>query len=66
MAFKMSPSPDPMSQILGFLPRRLKRQETQHLDNVFSKEVKLNSYAVVDTVRTSARFLLMLFGSPPP
>jgi hypothetical protein len=66
MTFKISPSPDPTSLILGFLPQRLKRQETQHLDNAFSKEVKLNSYAFVGTVRTSARFLLMLFGSPPP
>jgi hypothetical protein len=66
MTFKMSPSPDPMSQILGFLPQRLKRRGTQHLDNTFSKEAKLNNYAIAGTVRTSVGFLPVLFGSPPP
>jgi hypothetical protein len=66
MTFKMAPSPDPASQILEFLPQRLKRWETQYLDNAFSKEVKLSSYVIADTIRTSARFLPMLFGSPSP
>jgi hypothetical protein len=66
MAFKMSPSPDPMSQILGFLPCRLKKQGIQHLDNAFNKEMKLDSYPIAGTVRTSAGFLPVLFGSPPP
>jgi hypothetical protein len=66
MSFKMSPSPDPTTQILGFLPWRLKRKGTQHLDNAFNKETKLDSYPVASTVRTSAGFLPALFGSPPP
>jgi hypothetical protein len=66
MSFKMSPSLDPTSQIIGFLPWRLKRQGTQYLDNAFNKETKLDSYPVVGTVRTSAGFLPVLFGSPPP
>jgi hypothetical protein len=66
MSFKMTLSPDQASQILGFLPWRFKRWETQHLDNTFNKEAKLNRYVVVDTVRTSAGFLPVLFGSPPP
>jgi hypothetical protein len=66
MAFKMSLSPDPTSQILGFLSWRRKRQGTQHLDNTFNKETKLDSYPVAGTVRTSVGFLLVLFSSPPP
>jgi hypothetical protein len=56
MAFKTSPSPDPTSQILGFLTRRLKRQETQRLDNTFNKEAKLDNYSIADTIRTCKDF----------
>jgi hypothetical protein len=66
MSFKMSLSPDPLSQILGFLPWRRKRQGTQHFDNTFNKETKLDSYPVAGTVRTGVGFLPVLFGSPPP
>jgi hypothetical protein len=66
MTFRMSLSPDPASRIIGFLSRRLKKRGTQHLDNTFNKEAKLKSYVVAGTVRTSARFLPVLFGSPPP
>jgi hypothetical protein len=66
MSFKMSPSPDPTTQILGFLLWRLKRKGTQHLDNAFNKEMKLDSYPAASTVRTNAGFLPVLFGSPPP
>jgi hypothetical protein len=66
MTFRMSPSPDPASLIIGFLMWRLKMRRTQHLDNAFSKEANLKSYVVAGTVRTSARFFPVLFGSPPP
>jgi hypothetical protein len=62
----MSSSLDPAIQIIGFLPRRLKRWGTQHLDNAFSKEAKLKSYVISGIVRTSARFLPVPFGSPRP
>jgi hypothetical protein len=54
MAFKMSPSLHQAGQILGFLLRRLKRCETQNLNNAFSKEAKLNNYAFAGAVRTTA------------
>jgi hypothetical protein len=66
MTFMMSPSPDPVSQIIEFLLLGHKRWGAQHLDNVFNEESNLKSYVVAGTIRTGARFLPVLFGSPPP